>query len=75
MKAKNFIKVSLAVGLVGGLVLAASGQADAAKVRWKMQSAFGSSLPHLGTSGVRFVDNVKKMSSGDINIKFFFAHF
>jgi len=71
MKAKNFIKVSLAVGLVGGLVLAASGQADAAKVRWKMQSAFGSSLPHLGTSGVRFVDNVKKMSSGDINIKFF----
>ncbi|MEE8394429.1 MAG: hypothetical protein V3S29_00125, partial [bacterium] len=27
------------------------------KVSWKMQSAFGSKLPHLGTSGPRFTDD------------------
>lgn len=71
MKARNLLKATFAVGLIGGLALAASAPADAAKVRWKMQSTFGSSLPHLGTSGVRFVENVKVMSGGDINIKFF----
>ena len=71
MKAKNLLKAGLAVGLIGGFALAASGPADAAKVRWKMQSTFGSSLPHLGTSGVRFVGNVKEMSGGELNIKFF----
>ena len=43
----------------------------AGKVRWKMQSAFGSTLPHLGTSAIRFIDDVKAMSGGDINIKFY----
>jgi TRAP-type mannitol/chloroaromatic compound transport system substrate-binding protein len=71
MEFKKLLKTGIAFGLVGGLGLAATGPADAAKVRWKMQSTFGSSLPHLGTSGVRFVDNVKVMSDGDINIKFF----
>lgn len=71
MKIKGLIKAGLLVGLVGGIALASTGPADAAKVRWKMQSAFGSSLPHLGTSAVRFVKNVKIMSGGDINIKFF----
>ena len=69
MNVKSFMKTGLAIGLVGGLALAATGPADAAKVRWKMQSTWGSSLPHLGTSGVRFVENVKVMSGGDINIK------
>jgi hypothetical protein len=27
------------------------------KVQWKMPSAFGSKLPHLGTSATRFTDN------------------
>ena len=71
MKVKNLLKAGLALGLVGGFALAATAPADAMKVRWKMQSTFGSSLPHLGTSAVRFVDNVKVMSGGDINIKFF----
>jgi TRAP-type mannitol/chloroaromatic compound transport system substrate-binding protein len=71
MKITTLMKTGLAVGLVGGMVLAATGPADAAKVRWKMQSTWGSSLPHLGTSGVRFTKNVEEMSGGDINIKFF----
>ena len=41
------------------------------RVTWKMQSAFGSSLPHLGTSGVRLVANVKEATDGRFDIKFF----
>ena len=40
-------------------------------VRWKMQSAFGSSLPHLGTSGVRFSKDIERMSGGKFDVKFF----
>lgn len=40
------------------------------RVRWKMQSAFGSNLPHLGPSALRFVDDVKAMSGGKFEIKF-----
>jgi TRAP-type mannitol/chloroaromatic compound transport system substrate-binding protein len=41
------------------------------KVQWKMASAFGSKQPHLGTSAIRFVDNVKVMSGGTLELKFF----
>ena len=41
------------------------------KVTWKMASAFGSKLPHLGTSATRFADNVKVMSGGSLELKFF----
>src|SRR5215510_6529240 len=40
-------------------------------IRWKMQSAFGSSLPHLGTSGVRFSKDIERMSGGKFEVKFF----
>jgi len=39
-------------------------------VRWKMQSAFGSTLPHLGTSGVRFSKDIERMSGGKFDVKF-----
>ncbi|MEL0021566.1 MAG: hypothetical protein VW709_17010, partial [Rickettsiales bacterium] len=71
MKFKSILSMGLALGLAGGLVLGTSADADAKKVRWKMQSTFGSKLPHLGTSGVRFSANVKEMTDGDLNIKFF----
>ena len=71
----NLRKLSKAVAVTGVAVtvaLAASTGAHAQKrVKWKMQSAFGSSLPHLGTSGVRFSDNVKRLSGGNFDIKFF----
>ena len=41
------------------------------RVNWKMQSAFTSSLPHLGTSGVRFTEVIDRLSAGDFEIKFF----
>src|SRR5687767_2139413 len=41
------------------------------KVSWKMQSAFASSLPHLGPSGVRFSKDIERMSAGQLEIKFF----
>jgi len=71
MNVKGLIKAGLMVGIAGSFALASIGPADAGKVRWKMQSAFGSSLPHLGDSAVRFVKNVKVISGGNIDIKFF----
>ena len=41
------------------------------RVRWKMQSAFGSQLPHLGPSGVRFSKDIERMSGGKFEVKFF----
>jgi TRAP-type mannitol/chloroaromatic compound transport system substrate-binding protein len=41
------------------------------RVNWKMQSAFASSLAHLGTSGVRFTKNIERMSGGAFDIKFY----
>jgi TRAP-type mannitol/chloroaromatic compound transport system substrate-binding protein len=39
------------------------------RVRWKMQSAFGSQLPHLGASGVRFSKDIERMSGGTARSK------
>jgi TRAP-type mannitol/chloroaromatic compound transport system substrate-binding protein len=63
------LAIGLAVGLTSGIGLGV-GDADA-KTRWKMQSTFGSNLPHLGTSGTRFVKNVEEMTEGDLVIKFY----
>ena len=41
------------------------------KVRWKMQSAFGGALPHLGPSGIRFSKDVERMSGGKFEVKFY----
>jgi TRAP-type mannitol/chloroaromatic compound transport system substrate-binding protein len=40
------------------------------RVRWKMQSAFGSQLPHIGTSGLRFQKDIERLSSGRFEVKF-----
>jgi TRAP-type mannitol/chloroaromatic compound transport system substrate-binding protein len=40
------------------------------KVTWRLQSAFGSQLTHLGTSAVRFVKDVEEMTDGNFSIKF-----
>src|SRR5262247_425405 len=41
------------------------------RVRWKMQSAFGAQLPHLGTSALRFSKDIERMSGGNFEIKFY----
>ena len=40
-------------------------------VRWKMASAFTSGLDVVGESGPIFVDNLKRMSGGTLDVKFF----
>lgn len=60
-----------AVGLVGAAAFGAAGDAEAQKVRWKMQSTFPSTLSIVGEAGPRFSDSVKVMSGGDLNIKFY----
>jgi len=47
-----------------------SAQAQQPKVNWKLQSAFGSSLTHLGTSAVRLTKDVEEMTDGNFVIKF-----
>src|SRR3990170_4635380 len=72
MKRNTRLKL-LAAGVAVALA-AGSGSALAQKsVKWKMQSTFGSSLPHLGTSGVRFVKNISEATDGKFAIKFFDA--
>ncbi len=60
---------------VAGLSLVVAVQASAVsaqeRVKWKMQSAFGSQLAHLGTSGVRFTETMDRLSAGNFEIKFF----
>jgi len=67
------MKLSTKIGLVSAaaaIALAAtSAQAD--RVRWKLHSAWGSSVPHLGTSGVRFSKTVNDMTGGEMQLKFF----
>ena len=70
MKVRTTLKLC-AAGVALALA-ATSGSALAQKrVKWKMQSAFGSSLPHLGTSGVRFSKNISEATDGKFEIKFY----
>ena len=69
---KSRVAKALAIaGVTMALAVTATTAEAQKKVRWKMQSAFGSNVPHLGPSGTRFVENVKNMSGGKFNIKFF----
>jgi TRAP-type mannitol/chloroaromatic compound transport system substrate-binding protein len=51
--------------------LAALDAAAQDRVRWKMQSAFPSNLPGLGTPGVRLVDDLERVSQGTLRLEFF----
>ncbi len=45
--------------------------AQAARVKWKMHSAWGSQVPTLGYEAVRFADDITAVSGGDFTVKFF----
>ena len=65
---------SVAAALVSGAVLLAgfTGTAQAQdKIRWKMQSAFGSQLPHLGPPGQKFQKDLDLMSGGKFEMRFY----
>ncbi|MEQ8817639.1 MAG: TRAP transporter substrate-binding protein [Thalassobaculum sp.] len=53
------------------VVTLAATSAEAQRVRWKLHSAWGSSVPHLGTSAVRYSENIDRMTGGDFTMKFF----
>ena len=65
----------LTLGLLSVSVCACLGLANEAqaqdKIRWKMQSAFGSQLPHLGPPGQRFSKDIELMSGGKLEIRFY----
>jgi TRAP-type mannitol/chloroaromatic compound transport system substrate-binding protein len=66
------IRRTALTGVALVLTLAAATEAAAQeRVRWKMQSAFTSTLAHLGTSGVRFTENIDRLSGGNFELKFF----
>ena len=66
----KFLKAAV-LGLAGAVALGVAGDAEAQKVRWKMQSAFGSKLSIVGEVAARYEDIVKDMTDGDLTIKFY----
>ncbi len=72
MRLNKSLRLIALAGFVALLAVTFSTPASAQKtVRWKMQSTWGSKLPHLGWSGVRFTEDVKVMSGGKLQFKFF----
>ena len=59
-----------AAATVAGLALTPEAEAQQ-RIRWKLHSAWGSTVPHLGTSAVRFSKNIERMSGGRFTMKFF----
>ena len=43
--------------------------AQAERVQWKLHTAWGSQVPHLGTEAVRFAEDVKRLSGGEFVLK------
>lgn len=58
------------VAVAAGLAFASAQAQQPAKVNWRMQSAYGGQIAHLGTSGPRFVKDVEDMTDGNFVIKF-----
>jgi TRAP-type mannitol/chloroaromatic compound transport system substrate-binding protein len=67
---KTFGLIAAATAISAFVMSGPSSAADK-RVKWKLHSAWGSSVPHLGTSGVRFSKNIKRVSSGKFTMKFF----
>ena len=67
---KTFGLIAAATALSAFVMSGPSSAADK-RVKWKLHSAWGSSVPHLGTSGVRFSKNIKRVSGGKFTMKFF----
>ena len=71
MYKKSILSAVALAALVVGLVGVTTGADAQERIKWKMHSAWGSSLPHLGTSAVRFAKNVGRLSAGKFTLKFF----
>lgn len=72
MSLRTNMKAVAVAGIAVAVTLTAISNVHAAKrVKWKMQNAWGATVPMLGTSAVRFVKNVSDMTEGNFQIKNF----
>ena len=72
MRLNNYLRIFSAVGVAAAMSVAAISTAQAQdRIKWKMHSAWGSTVPHLGTSAVRFEGVIDRLSAGKFQMKFF----
>ena len=71
MNLRKTVKGLSVVGLAAAVSIASMTASAGPRVKWKMQSAFGSTLVHLGPGGLRFAERIKTMSEGKFQVKFF----
>ena len=71
MKIRSLLFSAAAVALAGAFTFATMNEAMADRLRWKMASAFPSSLVQLGTGGVLLSERLENMTGGQIELRFF----
>jgi TRAP-type mannitol/chloroaromatic compound transport system substrate-binding protein len=71
MKLSRVLKLATVAGVTAAIAVASGSATAQSRVKWKMQSAFGSQIPHLGPPAVRFSENIKVMSDNKFQVKFF----
>ena len=62
-------KFTLLLGIAAIALSATTAQAQD-RIKWKLHSAWGGSVPHLGTSGVRFSKVIERLSGGELTMTF-----
>jgi len=68
---KNLLKLAVLNASAVALAFVATAATAQQHVKWKMASAFPSTLTHLGPSGVRFSKDLERMSGGKLELKFY----
>jgi len=63
-------RLSLALFSAAAVLLSTLPADSQERVRWRMQSAFGSQLPHIGASGVRYQKDIERLSGGRFEVRF-----
>jgi TRAP-type mannitol/chloroaromatic compound transport system substrate-binding protein len=71
MNLKKSVKALALAGLAAAVTVTSFTASAGPRVKWKMQSAFGSTLAHIGPAGLLFAKHVERMSEGKFQIKFF----
>jgi TRAP-type mannitol/chloroaromatic compound transport system substrate-binding protein len=64
------VKALIALTAAAAVLIPATDSEAQKRVRWKMQSAFGSQVPVLGSSGVTFTKVVDSITEGRFKIRF-----
>ena len=67
---KTLLKTAALAAVAGAFALSPVSEAQAKKVKWKMQAAFASTLAHLGPAGQRIADHITVASGGKFSVKF-----